>query len=200
MREVETSAEYESSPSDIHDELDPKSIIEYEGTFLVREVTESDGGWLVNAVSKENNVEMEVFIEELPDGYTYELREGGFFDELRTTILIREGDDGTQVTVSSEFTFGGRLARLYDWLGAEDRQMELDRMLLTLAVELEEIKPPDGYEGLSEQGSGEASEPTSTPEDETETTSTPENDTKTSSTPGDDTETTSTSDATRSDS
>lgn len=162
MQTVSASADIEASAEAVRDELSPRSIIEYEQTYDVVEVSETVDGWYLTVMSVEQGIEMELFFEELSNGFAYERVSGRPFDQLRTTVTIdgdatadteADGDanpaldaegthgDSVRVTMTSKFSFGGLLAPLTDWLASDKRRLELERALYNLAVEVYGIEP-----------------------------------------------------------
>ena len=162
MQTVSASADIEAPPEVVRDELTPRSIIEYEQTYDVVEVTETVDGWYLTVMSVEGDIEMELFFEELSNGFAYELVSGRPFERLRTTVTLdsdapadaETGDDtnpepGTagaerdnvRVTMTSEFSFGGLLSPLTDWLASDKRQLELERALYNLGVDVYGVEP-----------------------------------------------------------
>lgn len=151
MRTITVSADLDATPEAVLEALSPRTIIEYEGTYDVEAVDRSDDGWLVTAVAREPALEPEFEFRRRPDGYDYELVGDGPFEALHTTVTVhpRTGsraasgepdlatgttpDDSVRVTMTSEFTFGGWLAALFDRLASSDRRRELERALLALA-------------------------------------------------------------------
>lgn len=157
MRTVTVSADIAASHEAILDELSPREIIEYEQTYDVIDVSESGGGWVITAISVESEIDMELFFEERPDGFVYELASGGPFEELNTSLtvhdatgdntddadlmLVTESDEKTiRVTMMSEFTFGGWFSPVIDWLASSNRREELQRALVALAVDVGAIE------------------------------------------------------------
>jgi hypothetical protein len=153
------------------DELSPRELIEYEQTYDVSDVREDDDGRILTAISVESDIEMELRFAERPDGLDYELVRGGPFEELSASLTVH-GDDAAEsgdadlvlavapdesetvrVTMTSEFTFGGRFARVVDWLASGDRRQELERALIALAVESGAIpRPEDLDDGTDADG------------------------------------------------
>lgn len=145
MKEVEVTAVLDVPRVEVERRLSPESIVEYAGTYTVESVEESDDVTVLTAVGEEIDSVLE--FRELDDGYVYSQRgDDGPFEEMHTRITIREtgNDDGkTRVTVTSEFTFGGTLSFLTDWLGTSIRRDEVERLLTALALDLEGDADPD---------------------------------------------------------
>lgn len=135
--------------------LSPESIMEYERTYEVLEVEEDVDGWIVSTFAN-GDTSMVVRFEELPNGYAYRNVEGGFFEDLYTTVRVTEAEDApssdaglteasestaspaARVVFHSEFTFGGLLAPLIDRLATRQRRKELERVLYALGEAIEE--------------------------------------------------------------
>jgi hypothetical protein len=147
MKEVEVTAVLDVPRVEVERKLSPESIVEYAGTYTVESVEESDDVTVLTAVGEE--IETVLEFRELDDGYVYSQRgDDGPFEEMHTRITVSENvngnDDGkTRVTVTSEFTFGGALSFLTDWLGTSIRRDEVERLLTALALDLEGDLDPD---------------------------------------------------------
>ena len=153
MRQVDVSAHLDAPREAVHEELSPEAIVEYEGTYDVVESRDTGDGWLVTVASHDEEIEMDLAFEELPNGYAYELLGDGPFEELYTAVTVHGGsgqggrdgeeaeipDGQVRVTMRSEFTFGGWFSPVVDWLAAGTRENELKRALLTLGEELGEL-------------------------------------------------------------
>lgn len=169
MRHVEVTADVAATPEEVLEALTPRSLIEFENTFEVTGVTETDDGWLVTgeANAGDERIEMTVSVDRLPNGYAYELVEGGFFDELSTSVHVHEPEPGeiegdgdgnvdgvdtvdddtdrARIVWESEFTFGGLLAPVKDRLSDSNRQLELKRAMFRLGRDIDAIElPADG--------------------------------------------------------
>lgn len=115
--------------------LTPDLLIEYEGTFTVRDVTETDEGAVVTAGASGMGAEF-VFVEH-EDGYVYRQRgEAGPFDEMETTVTVAAEDEGTRVTMRSSVSLGLPLSALTDRIAAWKRRGELERALERLAADV----------------------------------------------------------------
>lgn len=139
MKEVEVTAVLDAPRGEVERKLSPESIVEYAGTYTVESSEKSDDGTILTVAGED--IEMVLEFTGLEDGYVYSQRgDEGPFEEMHTRIVVREnGNDGeTRVTVTSEFTFGGTLSFLTDWLGTSIRRDELERLLTGLAFDLEE--------------------------------------------------------------
>ncbi len=156
MRQVDVTADLRAPRETVLNALGPEALIRLEGTYEVDSVREADGGWIVTASTLVNDevVEMTLSVDELENGYAYELVEGGFFEELHTTILVSDAPEEvraevdeselTRVTLRSTFTFGGLLAPMKDWFAASNRRTELRRAVARLGEEIAEEEERDG--------------------------------------------------------
>lgn len=181
MRQVDASMTLDVDREEVCETLSPESIIEYEGTYEVEDVEEADDGWLISAstVVDEQDIEIELAFQKLPNGYAYELVDEGPFEELYTAITVHDGteseeevaldedqigdvpDDRVRIIMRSEYTFGGLLSPVLDWFAVDTRRQELERALLALADDLDAIdvpddQEPDENEGTTERESGHA--------------------------------------------
>lgn len=169
MRRVSVSADIEATPEAVMAELSPASLIEYEGTYDVVDVSETDGGWLLTATSFDRSLEMDLRFEERANGVAYELVDGGPFEELDARLTIHEdatgptdggdarrlelgtgtaGADAVRVTMTSAYSFGGWFAPVVDWLASTNRERELERALVALAVDVGAVEhEPEGETG-----------------------------------------------------
>ena len=163
MQTVEVTARLEAPRTAVEAALSPRSIVEYERTYEVREIRDagerSGSGederkeWIViaDAESDDSDLVTKFRIEERPDGYEYEQTDRGPFEHLRTTVTLEENGDGgsddvdresdggareTVVTMRSRFTFGGWLAPVIDRLARRSRRDELDRAVVALAQDV----------------------------------------------------------------
>lgn len=136
MREVEVTADLDVPRAEVVERLSPESIVGYARTYTVRSVEErSDGRTVLTAAGED--IETTLEFTRLEDGYVYVQRgEDGPFEEMTTKITVR-GDVETRVSARSEFTFGGPLSFVTDWLGTSIRRDELRRLLTNLASDLE---------------------------------------------------------------
>ena len=127
MQEVTVSREVDAPQEAVLDALSPRDIVEYAGTYEVRDVEETDDGWAVSCGTEDLDVVLD--FERVDGGYIYRQREDqGPFGEMYTGLAIDE-DDPVVVIARSCYTFDGRLARLLDWLAAHERRTELRRLL-----------------------------------------------------------------------
>lgn len=134
MRDVETSRFVQARRPVVTRALDPAAIVEYEGSFRVRNVEEREDGKQVTAGG--GGIELELWFEEREDGYYYEQQRGGPLDELWTTIAVAPEDDGVRVTARSGVSLGVPVPGA-DRIAAWKRRGELERMLENLAEAVE---------------------------------------------------------------
>ncbi|WP_436348601.1 hypothetical protein [Natronorubrum sp. FCH18a] len=135
MEKVEATQSYEVPADRVREELSPRTIIEYQGTFDVISVEEIKEEWIVTTRNEEvdPNIDVKFKFAETEFGYTYKQIEEGVFDELITEIIIHREGDTTTVTVQSWFTFGGVFAYVKDWLTTAPRREEIQRLFANLA-------------------------------------------------------------------
>lgn len=165
MREITVEAVVKAPRETVSAHLSPETIMEYELTYEVLEVEADDDGWTVSTFAN-GDTGMVVGFEELPNGYAYRNVEGGFFEDLYTTVRVTEAEDApssdggstetagstaspaARVVFYSEFTFGGFLAPLIDRLATRQRRKELERVLYALGEAIEEVESTE--EAISE--------------------------------------------------
>ncbi|WP_256685394.1 SRPBCC family protein [Halococcus qingdaonensis] len=135
MREVSASRFVRATPATVERALTPRSLVEYEGSFTVYEVEDTDEGWLVIAGSR--GVELALAFELDGEGLTYEQRGDGPLETLETTITYEPKDQGTSVRMRSRVSAGLPLASLTDRVAAWKRRGELRRALSRLAADVE---------------------------------------------------------------
>lgn len=144
MKEIEVSDTFAVSADVIEELITPESIIEYEGTFQIKEFEDRDGEWLMTVTNEavEEDIDTVFRFIETDAGYRYEQVGQGLFASLETEIEIdadpeADEDAETAVTHRSRFTFGGAFAFLKNWLAADLRQEEAERFLINLRIELD---------------------------------------------------------------
>ncbi|EMA53091.1 SRPBCC family protein [Halococcus thailandensis] len=135
MREVSASRFVRATPATVERALTPRSLVEYEGSFTVYEVEDTDEGWLVIAGSR--GVELALAFELDDEGLTYEQRGDGPLETLETTITYEPKDQGTSVRMRSRVSSGLPLPILTDRVAAWKRRGELQRALSRLADDVE---------------------------------------------------------------
>lgn len=135
MREVCASRFVRATPATVGRALTPAALIEYEGSFTVYEVTDTEEGWLVIAGSR--GVELALSFEAREDGLVYEQRGDGPLDTLRTALTYHPENEGTEVRMRSTVRSGLPLSSVTDRVAAWKRRDELRRALRRLAADVE---------------------------------------------------------------
>lgn len=135
MREVAVSRFVRATPAAIERALTPAALVEYEGSFTVHEVTDTEDGWLVVAGSR--GMELGFAFEAREDGLTYEQRGEGPLDALATTVTYEPANEGTDVRMHSTVSAGLPLPSVTDRVAAWKRRGELRRALSRLAADVE---------------------------------------------------------------
>ena len=135
MREVAASRFVGATPAAVGRELTPATLVEYEGSFTVHEVEDTDDGWLVSVGSR--GVEFALAFEAREDGLVYEQRGDGPLETLETTVTYRAENEGTRVRMTSIVSVGLPLAGLTDRVAAWKRRGELRRALGRIADAVE---------------------------------------------------------------
>jgi len=134
MREVEVSTFVSEPPEIVERELTPAAVIEYEGSFEVQSVEETDDGWTVTAGGR--GLTMRLDFEAGPNGLSYRQRgSSGPFESMETSIATEPENEGTRVTATSTVSLGLPVASLTDRIAAWKRRGELRRALDALAAE-----------------------------------------------------------------
>ncbi|MFC4249655.1 SRPBCC family protein [Natribaculum luteum] len=136
MQTVESSRFVRAPPDAVDRHLTPETIVEYEGSFTVRDVREREDDWLVTAGTA--TLELTFRFERLDNGFYYEQEgEEGPLEVMETTLTCEPEDEGTRVTVQSTVHMGLWPAALTDRIAAWKRRSELERALERLAADLE---------------------------------------------------------------
>lgn len=128
MREVSVSRFVDAKPFEVERLLTPRTVVECEGSFDVREVTDSPEGTIVAA--GKSGVELLLRFEDRDEGVAYEQLEGPL-ESLRTTITYAPENHGTRLTARSEVAAAG--PGVLDRLAAWKRRGELKRALAGIA-------------------------------------------------------------------
>ncbi|UPV75655.1 SRPBCC family protein [Halorussus limi] len=135
MREVEVSAFVPAPPAAVERALTPEAVVEYEGSFEVRNVEQTDDGWTVTAGA--SGLSLRLDFEERPDGLAYRQRgEAGPFESMETEISVANENEGSRVTMRSSVGLGLPLASVSDRVAAWKRKGELRRALDRLAADV----------------------------------------------------------------
>ncbi|WP_255193484.1 SRPBCC family protein [Natronobeatus ordinarius] len=138
MRTVDVSRAVRAQPAAVDRLLTPETIVEYEGSFTVRGIDETDDGWIVTAGSR--GLQLSLRFEALEDepGFYYELEgEDGPLEVMETTLSIAPENEGTRVSATSTVHMGVRPVGLADRIAAWKRKGELKRALAELAADVE---------------------------------------------------------------
>ncbi|AZH23963.1 SRPBCC family protein [Haloplanus aerogenes] len=132
MREVEVSRFVQATPATVERVLTPTTVVESEGSFTVRDVTETDDGTLVTAGAR--GLELTLRFEERPNGLHYtQAGSAGPFDAMTTDLTVEAENEGSRVTARSAVSLGLPLPALTDRLATWKRRGELNRLLDALA-------------------------------------------------------------------
>jgi len=128
MREVEVSRFVQAGPAIVEGVLTPTTLLEAEGSFTIREVSEDGRRVTVGGYG----LELVFAFGEREDGIEYEQIEGPL-EVLRTTATYEPENEGTRLTARSEVAVGG--PGLVDRVAAWKRRGELGRALEGIAEE-----------------------------------------------------------------
>ncbi|WP_132059252.1 SRPBCC family protein [Halorussus amylolyticus] len=135
MREVEVTRFVSAPPAVVERALTPASVVEYEGSFEVRDVEETEVGHTVTAGARGLTIRLD--FEEREDGLFYRQRgESGPFDAMETEITVAPRDEGCRVTGRSSVSLGLPISGLTDRVAAWKRRGELRRALDALAEDV----------------------------------------------------------------
>lgn len=134
MRTVEASRFVSATPLEVERALEPAAIVDWEGTFSVAGVEESDAGAVVTA--RAAGMEVAFQFERDGDAYRY-VQVRGPFSAMESTLSWRAKDEGAQVTAASTLSLGVPPRALTDRVAAWKRRGELKRLLAGLADAVE---------------------------------------------------------------
>ncbi|KTG11669.1 polyketide cyclase [Haloprofundus marisrubri] len=136
MHEVTVSRFVRAPPRVVRRVLTPEAVIEYEGSFEVQSVEETDDGPVVVAGSR--RFQFALRFETLENGLFYEQAgDAGPFDAMETTVTVDSENEGSQVTMQSAVSLGLPLTSVTDRVAAWKRRGELKRALDALATDVE---------------------------------------------------------------
>ncbi|WP_049998087.1 SRPBCC family protein [Halococcus sediminicola] len=135
MREVSASRFVRATPATVERALTPAALVEYEGSFTVHGVEDTEDGWLVVAGSR--GMELTLAFETREAGLVYEQRGEGPLETLETTITYEAKDEGARVWMRSTVSAGLPLPAITDRVAAWKRRGELRRALDRLATDVE---------------------------------------------------------------
>ncbi|WP_224270651.1 SRPBCC family protein [Haloprofundus salinisoli] len=135
MHEVTVSRFVRAPPRVVRRALTPEAIIQYEGSFEVRGVEETEDGPVV--VAGTSRFQFALRFETLDDGLYYEQDgEAGPFDAMETTVTVAAENEGSRVTTRSSVSLGLPLSTVTDRVAAWKRKGELKRALDALAADV----------------------------------------------------------------
>jgi hypothetical protein len=136
MHEVEISRFVAATRPELDRHLSPATVIEYEGTFTVVDVTDIEDGTAVTGRGGGMDVVFE--FEPREEGYAYAQQgEKGPFETMRTTLSLTRENEGTVVTARSQVSLGLPAKAVTDRVAAWKRRGELERALDRLAAEFD---------------------------------------------------------------
>lgn len=124
MREVEVTRFVQAPPAAVAPLLSPVGLMDAEGSFEVRGVTDTEAGTEVTVGAY--GLELVFRFTELDDGIAYE-QVSGPLRTLETTVTHAPEDEGTRLTARSTVAVGG--PNVLDGLAAWKRRGELRRAL-----------------------------------------------------------------------
>jgi len=135
MRTVEVSRFVRASRPAVERLLTPETLLDYEGTFRVRDVTETEEGIIVTAGAA--GMETEFVFEDREDGLEYRQRgRAGPFRAMETEMEVTPENEGVRVTMRSSVSLNLPLP-FADRIAAWKRRGELRRALSRLADDVE---------------------------------------------------------------
>ena len=124
MREVEVTRFVQAPPAAVAPLLSPVGLMDAEGSFEVRGVTDTETGTEVTVGAY--GLELVFRFTELEDGIAYE-QVSGPLQTLETTVTHAPENEGTRLTARSTVAVGG--PNVLDGLAAWKRRGELRRAL-----------------------------------------------------------------------
>ena len=124
MRELSVSKFVPSTPSELDRLLDPRQLIEYEGSFSVEAVEQGDSEQFVTASGPGLTVQYR--FEQRPDGWYYEQAgEAGPFEAMETTVTVdREMYRSNRPNLKWHDEYGDRRTELV-FIGTDYDESEL---------------------------------------------------------------------------
>lgn len=135
MRTVEVSRFIRAGLPAVERLLTPETLLEYEGTFRVKDLTETDAGVVVTAAT--TGMETEFLFSNREDGIEYRQRgTAGPFRAMETRVRAKPENEGVRVTMESSVSLNLPLP-LADRVAAWKRRGELRRALDRLADDVE---------------------------------------------------------------
>ncbi|MFB6123783.1 MAG: SRPBCC family protein [Haloferacaceae archaeon] len=135
MRDVEASRGVSATPLEVRRALTPENVVEYEGSFAVRDVREEGDGTVVTAGG--GGLEFTLRFSPREDGlyYTQEGEEGPF-ESMETRVTVDAETGGSRVRMQSSVSLGLPAAFLTDRLAGWKRRGELRRALRALDADV----------------------------------------------------------------
>lgn len=130
MEEVTATRFVSASPREVERALSPATIVEYEGSFRVADISETTDGTVVTVQA--SGLEFRLRFERTDDGYRYEQDAGGPLGAMETELTWAPEDHGTEVRLRSRVSAGLPVAALTDRLAGWKRRGELKRALRNL--------------------------------------------------------------------
>ncbi|MGM0606631.1 MAG: SRPBCC family protein [Halobacteriota archaeon] len=135
MHEVAVSRFVRETPEAIGRLLTPERIVGYEGSFTVRDVTETPSGTIVTVGSTGLTFRLRFEIDDETVYYTQD-GDAGPFESMETWLTYRRKDDGTVVTAHSVVSLAAPIPGI-DRIAGWKRRGELKRALNALAEDVE---------------------------------------------------------------
>jgi len=130
MREVERTRFVRMRPRELDALLDPARIVEYEGSFSVDSVTETDAGTHLTVSGP--GLAFELRFEPIEEGFYYaQAGEAGPFESMETWLTVAPEDEGSRVSMRSVVSLGVPLPftdRIAAWKRAGELERALDRL------------------------------------------------------------------------
>lgn len=136
MRDVTVERFVAATPAEVERALSPATLVEYEGSFAVREVESDADGTVVTAGAR--GVGIILRFDDREDGFRYEqVGDAGPFDAMWTEVSWAPENEGARVTATSGVSLGLPPGAVTDRIAAWKRRGELKRALRALAADLE---------------------------------------------------------------
>lgn len=124
-----------ATPPAVERALTPAAMVEYEGSFAVRDVHEVDSGTIVTAGAR--GLELALRFEPREAGLYYVQAGGaGPFERMETRVTVTPENEGSRVRARSSVSLGLPVP-LLDRVAAWKRRGELRRALDALAAAVE---------------------------------------------------------------
>lgn len=131
MREVEAERFVAATPDTLRRLLSPATLVEYEGSFVVRGTRSEDDATVVTVAG--GGLEFDLRVTETDGGWRYEqVGERGPFDAMETAVTVEPANEGSRVRAVSRVSLGLPLP-LADRIAGWKRRGELRRLLDNIA-------------------------------------------------------------------